>query len=406
MVSSPSAGMSIHGIPLAQVNAALLESLRANAVAESRQLDYKERLPGESDDDKRELLADVTAFANTAGGDLIYGVRERRDAQGAMGEPEAIVGLPGVNLDQAKLRLENVLRDCIDPRIPALTFHAIPRDPDPPCLVLRVPKSPYGLHMATYKGVSRFYGRGASGRFLLDWGQIRAGFLQAQTAEDRVRRFRLERVARVLAGETPIPTGPAPKVIFHALPLTPTDVWEQFQALNETDLVNVLRPLAGSPGNWRHTLDGFVMHANRSDPSRQAYSLCYRDGGIEAMSSGILEQDPRRGGFYGHHVEVSVIQAVTHYQRLWTLLGMTGPMMMALALSGVQGLKILVTADRASPIEEETFDRDVALIPEVIVHDLGERADRMLRPLFDVMWNGGGWSRSPWYNANGDRVQT
>src|SRR6266511_1348956 len=100
MVGSP--GMSIHGIPLGQVNAALLESLRENAVAESRQLDYKERLPGERDDDKRELLGDVTALANTAGGDLIYGVRERRDAQGATGEPEAIVGLPGVNLDQAK----------------------------------------------------------------------------------------------------------------------------------------------------------------------------------------------------------------------------------------------------------------------------------------------------------------
>jgi hypothetical protein len=63
-------------------------------------------------------------------------------------------------------------------------------------------------------------------------------------------------VARVLAGETPIPTAAGPKVIFHALPLTPTEGWPRLLALNETDLVNVLRPLAGTPGSWRHTLDG------------------------------------------------------------------------------------------------------------------------------------------------------
>ena len=56
-------------------------------MAESRYLDYKERLPGDSDEDKRELLADVTAFANTAGGDLLYGVRERREENRAPASP-------------------------------------------------------------------------------------------------------------------------------------------------------------------------------------------------------------------------------------------------------------------------------------------------------------------------------
>jgi hypothetical protein len=310
----------------------------------------------------------------------------------------------GVNLDQAKLRLENILRDCVEPRIPGLTFHVVPRDLDP-CLVVRVPKSPFGLHMATYKGVSRFWGRGAAGKFLLDWGQIRAGFLEAQTAEDRVRRFRQERVARVLAGETPIPTAAGPKVIFHALPLTPTDVWPRLLALSDHDRMTFLPPLAGSPGNWRHTLDGFVMHTTRSDPSHQAYSLCYRDGGVEGVSGSLVDQDPRRGGFYGHRVEVSVIEAVRQYQKLWKLLGVTGPMMMALTISGVQGLKILVPASRVSLFEHPAFDRDVALIPELVVHDLSERTDRMLKPVFDIMWNGGGWPRSPWYDANGDRVR-
>jgi hypothetical protein len=66
-------------LPLTQIDDALLESLRADRVREGRQLDYKETLPGARDDDKREFLSDVTSFANAAGGDIIYGLRERRE---------------------------------------------------------------------------------------------------------------------------------------------------------------------------------------------------------------------------------------------------------------------------------------------------------------------------------------
>jgi hypothetical protein len=375
-------------------------------VAESRYLDYKERLPGDSDEDKRELLADVTAFANTAGGDLLYGVRERREENRATGEPEAIVGLPGVNLDQATLRLDNVLRDGMEPRIPGLTFHVVARDPDPPCLIIRVPKSPLGLHMVTYKGLSRFHGRGASGRFVLDWGQIRAGFLEAQTAQERLKRFRLERVTRQLAGETPIPTGDGPKIIFHALPLNPSDVLATFLTLSiEQHVIDVMRPLSGTPRSWRFNLEGFVVHTLRDDLGRQTYSQCFRDGGIEAM--GPLELETGRAGyraFYGFPLETTVINALTRYQHLWRLLGVASPMMLALTLSGVLGTQIR-TSLGASSLHEETFDHDVALIPELVVQDPGAPAARLLQPLFDLMWNAAGWPRSPWYTPTGERIE-
>ena len=168
--------MSIHDVPLSQVDARTLDALVANAVAESRYLDYKERLPGDSDADKKEFLADVTAFANSAGGDLIYGVKERRESGKATGEPEEVVGLPDIVLDDVLLRLDATLRTGMNPRIPGLVLHPVLRPPGPPCLVIRIPRSPHGIHMVTYKGSSRFYGRGTNGCFELDWGQIRSGF--------------------------------------------------------------------------------------------------------------------------------------------------------------------------------------------------------------------------------------
>lgn len=398
--SSP---VSIHGLPLSQVNAALLDELVTNAVAESRVLDYKERLPGDSDADKRELLGDVTAFANTAGGDLIYGVKERRKG-GATGEPEAVVGLPGILLDEEIRRLDAILRTGMDPRIPGLVLHPVLRDTDPPCLVIRIPRSPHGIHMVTYKGSSRFYGRGAAGRFELDWGQIRNGFLQAEGAHERVRRFREERVLRLLTGETPIPMGDSPKVIFHALPLNVLDIWPVFLTLTDQQRMATMTPMGGQPSDWRYNLDGFVLHTTRDEPSRQTYVQCFRDGGVEAMSGATLYGDPGRSGFYGQAVEISVLQVFGRWQALWRLLGVAGPLALGLTLSGVKGLKVLAASSGLSFFgdKKETLDRDVVLLPELVVHDpAASTPAAILQPLFDLMWNGGGWAGSPSYSGPG-----
>ena len=68
-----------------------IDALVANAVAEGRTIEYKRELPGNSDEDKREFLADVSSFANGAGGDIIYGVEEDK------GVPTAASGLPSID---------------------------------------------------------------------------------------------------------------------------------------------------------------------------------------------------------------------------------------------------------------------------------------------------------------------
>ncbi len=398
--------MSTHVLPLSRVDAACLEALQADGVTEGRQLEYKEQLPADTDDEaKREFLRDVASFANSVGGDLIYGIREARDAGTPTGAPEAIIGLPGVKLDQTQLRLESLLQNGVDPRIPGVLFHPISRGAQPPCLLVRVPQSPLRLHMVTYKGMYRFYGRGASGRFQLDVRQIRASFLEVETAQERVKRFRLDRVARVVARETPIQMGEGAKLMFHALPLTSLDVWPAFLkvAENESQIPNLLAPMGGTPNNWRYNLDGFVAHTTRSDPSSQTYIQLFRDGGIEA-AGGILYFNERRGGFYGLAVEKAAIPALTTIQRLWKLLGVTGPIALGLALSGVKGWKLLagpyLFGDRT-----ETFDTDFAIIPEVVVQDENTPAEQALKPLFDLVWNAGGWPQSPFYTPSGQRQE-
>ena len=64
--------MSLANRPLESIEAADLQALIENEVAESRTIEYKQSLPGNSRDDRKEFLADVSSFANASGGHLIY----------------------------------------------------------------------------------------------------------------------------------------------------------------------------------------------------------------------------------------------------------------------------------------------------------------------------------------------
>jgi Schlafen, AlbA_2 len=267
----------IFSLPLDQVNADRLEALRTDGVRESRHLEYKEALPGTGEDDRKEFLADVTSFANAAGGDLIYGVRGRRDSTGkSTGEIEAIVGLPDLNVGDVQLRFENMIRDGVAPRMSPVTFHPIARGTAPPCLLLRIPRGWAGLHMIIYKNWSRFYARNSAGKYQLDVNEIRAAFLAAETAYDRIRRLRTERVARSLALETPVLVGDGSKLILHAFPVNASEeVWPRVSAMQESEIGLGLPIIAGDVSTWRYNVDGFVAYTQRTDKNNQSYTQLF-----------------------------------------------------------------------------------------------------------------------------------
>ena len=86
---------------LSAINAADIQALITNQVPEDRRLDYKEQYSIQTDQEKKEFLADVSAFANTNGGHIIFGIQEQRDqtTNKPTGIPNAAPGLPGFNAE-------------------------------------------------------------------------------------------------------------------------------------------------------------------------------------------------------------------------------------------------------------------------------------------------------------------
>ena len=96
-----------------------------------------------------------------------------------------------------------------------------------------------------------------------------------------------------------------------------------------------------------------------------------------------------------------MIGRMTAYQRLWSALGVTGPIMAALTLSGMKGAAILAGPEYVS-FDPKPFTADVINVPEIVIQDAATPPYQALKPLVDIVWNGGGWAGSPFYTAAGE----
>jgi predicted HTH transcriptional regulator len=85
---------------------------------ETKTLEHKQAMPaGKRHEDPRvAFLAAVSAFANTGGGHLLIGI-EATD-----GVASAIPGIVIPDVDAELLRLSNMLKDSIEPRLPSCRF--------------------------------------------------------------------------------------------------------------------------------------------------------------------------------------------------------------------------------------------------------------------------------------------
>lgn len=106
--------MSLSSKPLESLDESDLQALVDIGAPEGK------TLPGNTYEDKKEFLADVSSFANASGGHIVFGMKEQE------GVAVELCGLGTINADAGILRLENLMRDGIEPRISGAALRAIP----------------------------------------------------------------------------------------------------------------------------------------------------------------------------------------------------------------------------------------------------------------------------------------
>ena len=197
----------------------------------------------------------MSSFANTAGGHIVYGMDE---------EGGIPTGVPGVELGDAEaelLRIENMLRDSIDPRLPQHGLHPVQLENGSRVIVLRIARSWLRPHMVKFGGLSEFWARNSTGKYKLDVDQIRSAMLSAPRAAERIRAFRQDRITGVLGGEVPYPLADAPKIILHLVPLDALDEGRPLLDITAAHDDPEFRTLYS---NQRQTVGGIWMACTRT----------------------------------------------------------------------------------------------------------------------------------------------
>jgi hypothetical protein len=375
-----------------------LQALVDNEVVERKRLEYKQSLPGNSDSNKKEFLADVSSFANASGGDIIFGIVEDKKT----GIPKSLEGLSVENIDQEILRLDSMIRDGIKPRIPSVNISQIPLQNSSRALIIRIPKSWNSPHRVTYQGHDKFYSRSSNGKYPLDVGELRVAFNLSETIIERIRKFNIERASRILANEAPVPFYNYGKIVLHLIPII------SFSPGQSYDIDKIASHLASMPpiysGGWNHryNLDGFLTHSDDQEGKSYSYVQLFRNGIIEAVDGSILE--PGAGmvstipsGLY----EKELINSLAVYLSILKTLNVEPPIFIFLDLLGVKGYSMAVK-EKYYFTKSHTIDRDIMLLPEIIVESYEVNAEKVLKPSFDTIWNACGFPRSLNYNDAGE----
>ena len=260
----------------------------SSEVAEKRSLEYKQQLPERNDKATKEFLADVSSFANAGGGTIVWGVAEERDANNRpTGLPGSALGLERAGLDAEVLRLENVLRDSVKPRMSGVKFDIVERDDKRAYLVTHVRRSWNAPHMVAHGGSSRFYSRNSAGKYQLDVTELRSAFVESESVASRIARFRDERLGKLVARETPVPLLNEGLAVLHVFPL---DALTPGYAIDLGRAFDVV-PRPSSTRSWsdRFNFDGLLTFAG---PPKQngamAYVQVFRNGAFESLRSSVI----------------------------------------------------------------------------------------------------------------------
>lgn len=383
--------MSLRGKPVDKIDESDLQSLIEHKVRELKHIEYKRHLPGRTDPEKLEFLKDVSSFANAAGGDLVYGMAE------VDGVATELCGLGDAEMDKEILRLEETIRRGVQPRLLSVRSQPVELSAGGVALVIRVPRSWRPPHRVTFLQHDKFWTRATNGKHDMDVTELRDAFALAGDTAERIRDFRDGRLARIVAGETPVLLGDAPKIVLHIVPIG------AFATMESINLSTVQEeewpcPIGSSSGGNRFNFDGVITYDTADKALPVSYVQIFRNGSIEAVDAELLVRVRPGRRIAPNLFEQSIVKAVEEYLPFQGRIRAEPPLVLMLTLLNVSGYTM---SGRSSEPRENPIDRDCLLVPEILVDSFDCDVPRLLRPAFDAVWNACGHPRSRNYDENG-----
>lgn len=383
-----------------------IQELIESEVAEGLTLEYKEQLPGDQSDDKRKFLYGIAALANSAGGDMVFGIVDRDGPDGQnTGIAARLSGITIPNVQKAIEPLAHLIRDGIAPRLTGVMMKVV-TCPEGDVVVIRVPASWNRPHMVTIGKADKFYTRTAIGSSPMSVEEIGRAFSEQSELRESIARWRMHRAELIEKGTGPAQLSGEVAMLFHLIPANSLgrDLLREPWRVTEDDKNYMYVPYGAY--HPQYNADGFLCLA-QFDMSRQGvygYTQLFRSGIVEYADANVyrVQHGSANSVIWGQEIEKQMVHcykdAITRFRRN----GRTGSVYVGFSLIGILGKSLFgttMTTIGLSPIRQNVFSS-----PEVLV-DMSEPEEhpfsRTLLPLVDTMWQVGGREGTPFIPRGG-----
>jgi hypothetical protein len=367
---------------------------------ERKTLEYKAKLNINSVDDKAEFLADVSSFANASGGDIIFGISDQRDSENkATGIPDEIVGLSVDNADAELGRVSQIIESGLQPRIPSVQAKVVPIPDKGSVLLIRVPKSWEAPHMVNFANRTRFFSRnGIVGKVQLDVRQIGAAFAEQRGVGERLRAWKTDRIAKAVAGESPIVLNGA-TMLLHFVSIPVLNDQQVLPRAFDSRLAYGHPLMSLGVDTFRYNADGFLMSSKNTHGEGCSYLQIFREGHLEYGDSYALDSD-NSGHIPGGSFEEKLITTFGSAATLLRVLGTADPIFVSLTMFGVKGLDFWLPSQwqGRNGNRSHLFDRDLIICPDIQMQNVGEGEPyrSTLAPIVNTVWQAAGMESSPY----------
>ncbi|MDP4092088.1 MAG: ATP-binding protein [Bacillota bacterium] len=382
--------------PIENINRDDLLLLVNDSVLEKKTLDYKEKFSGNSDSDKREFLKDITSFANSSGGDIIYGIKEEN------GVPAEIIGIYNEEIDSKIRWIEDLVRQGVQPRIPGIKIQPIDVADNKKALVIRIPKSWRSPHCVTFQNWSRFFARSSNGVYQLDVDELRSAFVLSESLSEKIQNFKNDRIANIVAGETLLRLNTKSNIVLQIVPISAFNIKAEKIDIKSVFNNQFFNTIYYGASRKRINFEGMILYSEAIEAGKvDAYTQLYKNGIIEAVESSLLSSADESQKFIPYVAfEEALIKSTKQYIDFLKEVKVELPYFIFITLTGVKGYEMPKSFNFYRGIEYK-IDREILSSEVIILEDFNTEIDLLLRPVFDSIWNACGYTQSINYDENG-----